>query len=304
MQPDPRLSLLCVLACFSLVSFNREHKLRPGPSRNTNHHITLFQGRLPLNHQPIDSTLQLGLRDCLVSLQSTNPTLLLTTTQLRTVEREVRYIPGIASAVSRIVCRSNNKILRRKSLKLFQKQVCGDKEYNEQKPVKQHVSFESSTVEEQQQCGSDDLKVGVPSLANAFESRLRLAMKIKNETMHANKRRKKQRGSTIAKDNDAEEEYQDFDSDDENNSRMESTQSSVADNKPVSVLPSSSSIGLENRLLETDSEVSLQSVVSPPRHVTDVSEESDLPFSEIVIGDQRVPAMNGDEYEDDFDDWW
>ena len=159
-------------------------------------------------------------------------------------------------------------------------------------------------MEEQQQCGRDYLKVDGPSLANAFESRLRLAMKIKNETMNANKRRKKQKGSTIAKNNDAEEEYQDFDGDDENNSSIELSQSSVAGNKPGTIFLSSSPVGLENRILETDSEVSSQSVVSPPRHVTDVSEESDLPFSEIVIGDHCNLAMNRDEYEDDFDDWW
>lgn len=67
-----------------------------------------FQGRLPLNHKPIDQALQVGLRDCLRSLQTTNPDLLLTPRQLRRVEREARYIPATASAVSCVLVKLSN----------------------------------------------------------------------------------------------------------------------------------------------------------------------------------------------------
>ena len=75
---------------------------------------TLSKGRLPLNHVPIDYSLQVALRDCLRSLQATNPALLLTQAQLREAEREARYMPATASAVSSILCRMSNQVLREK----------------------------------------------------------------------------------------------------------------------------------------------------------------------------------------------
>ena len=77
---------------------------------------TLSKGRLPLNYEPIDSSLQMALRDCLRSLQATNPALLLTQAQLREAERETRYIPATALSVSRILRRMSNQTLREKWL--------------------------------------------------------------------------------------------------------------------------------------------------------------------------------------------
>ena len=77
---------------------------------------TLSKGRLPLNNEPIDSSLQMALRDCLRSLQATNPALLLTQAQLREAERETRYIPATALSVSRILRRMSNQTLREKWL--------------------------------------------------------------------------------------------------------------------------------------------------------------------------------------------
>jgi hypothetical protein len=67
-----------------------------------------LQGRLPLNHRPIDQALHVGLRDCLRSLQTTNPELLLTPRQLRRVEREARYVPATATAVSCVLSKLSN----------------------------------------------------------------------------------------------------------------------------------------------------------------------------------------------------
>ena len=66
---------------------------------------TLSKSRLPINHLPITQAFHLGLRDCLRSLQLTSPGLLLTSVQLRTVERDVRYIPFVASAAANILSR-------------------------------------------------------------------------------------------------------------------------------------------------------------------------------------------------------
>ena len=58
----------------------------------------------------------MALRDCLRSLQATNPALLLTQAQLREAERETRYIPATALSVSRILRRMSNQTLREKWL--------------------------------------------------------------------------------------------------------------------------------------------------------------------------------------------
>lgn len=79
---------------------------------------TLSKGRLPVNHTPIFQSLQVALRGCLRSLQLTSPGLLLTPSQLHTVERDIRYIPLLANAASRIIDRVAD---REKQLNLLEK---------------------------------------------------------------------------------------------------------------------------------------------------------------------------------------
>lgn len=78
---------------------------------------TLSKGRLPINHLPITQAFHLGLRDCLRSLQLTSPGLLLTAMQLRTVERDVRYIPLMASAAAGILSRMQDQAKRQQLLR-------------------------------------------------------------------------------------------------------------------------------------------------------------------------------------------
>lgn len=66
---------------------------------------TLSKGRLPVNQEEITQALQLCLRDCFRSLQTTGDNLLLSPKQLRSVEREVRYIPMMARATIGILSR-------------------------------------------------------------------------------------------------------------------------------------------------------------------------------------------------------
>eukprot|EP00979_Chaetoceros_neogracilis_P006413 scaffold1307_cov260-Chaetoceros_neogracile.AAC.1 len=77
---------------------------------------TLSKGRLPMNDDSINAALQAGLNSCLRSLQKTNPSLLLTPSQLKKTERDVIYIPTLASALSSLTCNCNNIALREKSL--------------------------------------------------------------------------------------------------------------------------------------------------------------------------------------------
>eukprot|EP00536_Pseudo-nitzschia_multiseries_P003061 jgi/Psemu1/63970/estExt_Genemark1.C_430077 len=272
---------------------------------------TLSKGRLPLHHRPIDSTLQLGLRDCLSSLQSTNPSLLLTTAQLRAVERDVRYIPGIAATVSRIVCLSHNPLLRRKSLAVLRattKQVRGEHEPACTEPFSDSQRG-SRASDEQSPFGTDASIPEASVLADALERRLRLAMKAKNEAATANKRCKKRSG--VDDGDKPEERYRDFDSDEESRDTTKPSRTG----KPGSIsLSPSSSTEPGKRLLESDSdsELSLLSVPSSPRHGMDGNGKgnrkgkgSDLPFREIVVGNRcNLEAGNRNEIEAEFDDWW
>jgi hypothetical protein len=68
-----------------------------------------FQGRLPIDNKAIDDALEVGLTKCLLQLQKTNPSLLLTTSELRKVERDARYVPAVAMALSSILTKSVTK---------------------------------------------------------------------------------------------------------------------------------------------------------------------------------------------------
>lgn len=70
--------------------------------------VLLCQGRLPMNDKAMDEALEVGLLACLRSIQSTNPLLLLTTTQLKRTERDVKYLPAVASALASLVSNCNN----------------------------------------------------------------------------------------------------------------------------------------------------------------------------------------------------
>ncbi len=64
------------------------------------------QGRLPLHDKSISDALEIGIADCLRSLQRSSPGLLLTAQQLKGIERDVKYIPAATCAITSILCRS------------------------------------------------------------------------------------------------------------------------------------------------------------------------------------------------------
>lgn len=77
---------------------------------------SLQKGRLPLNDPSIDDALEVGLLECLRSLQRTNPRLLLTTHELKRTERDARYVPAIAAALASIICNSRCNDFQKKSI--------------------------------------------------------------------------------------------------------------------------------------------------------------------------------------------
>ena len=82
-----------------------------------------IQGRLPMNDSAINVALQAGLNSCLRDLQKTNPSLLLTSSQLKRTEREVLYTPAIASALSSMIINCSDSELKKKWTSQFQNQV-------------------------------------------------------------------------------------------------------------------------------------------------------------------------------------
>lgn len=54
--------------------------------------------------------MEVGLIDCLRQLQKSNPTLLLTASQLRVVERDHRYVPAISEALARMVVNCSDRV--------------------------------------------------------------------------------------------------------------------------------------------------------------------------------------------------
>lgn len=222
-----------------------------------------------------------------MSLQSTNPGLFLTTPQLRAAERDVRYIPAIASAVSRVVCRSNNKKLRNKSLELFQAIVARDEK---------RVGLELVSIAEQPpQARGDDSNDSVFSLAEALECQLRLAIKIKGEMNNTKKKQKR----LAEKDGVGEgEEYREFDSDDETKIEAQSSQSSLGNHAHLSLSQSTSLYDVE-----ADSEnSSIGSASSWSRQDEGSDGYGETPCQR---GGPRKPSQSsGENDEDIFDDWW
>mmetsp|Transcript_23517 Transcript_23517/g.49861 ORF Transcript_23517/g.49861 Transcript_23517/m.49861 type:complete len:928 (+) Transcript_23517:233-3016(+) len=70
---------------------------------------TLSKGRFPMNDKAIDDALENAFTECLKSLQKTSPGLLLNANQLKRLERDAKYVPAIASAISSVVCHSRQR---------------------------------------------------------------------------------------------------------------------------------------------------------------------------------------------------
>ena len=161
---------------------------------------TLSKGRLPLNHTKIETALQLGLRECLRSLQKTNPTLLLTPSQLRSAVREIQYIPTTAMAISRILSTPSDTKLQEKCLDYIK-------------------GWKSQQNDEEQQ--QNDISSGnelqESSLSTLIEQRIHLAITCKEKIIEETKRK---RGRKEEKSCEAELEYSDLDGSDTSSNGM------------------------------------------------------------------------------------
>ena len=134
-----------------------------------------------MNHAPIDNAFQVGLRECLRSLQKTNPDLLLTPSQLRDVERDVHYIPSIAIATSKMLQNFTNP--SEKARLLTKIQGWSSSTYHDDDDDDDNVVVLSTAVKDETQ------------RASLIERQLRKSMekqtRIKNRQAKAKRRSKK-----------------------------------------------------------------------------------------------------------------
>jgi hypothetical protein len=181
-----------------------------------------LQGRLPLNHGPIDQALQLGLRDCLRSLQTTSPGLLLTPAQLRTAEREVRYMPAMASAVSGIICRMADTNLQQKLIGTIHGWKC---------------EAQGKALAESRD--SQPMSLDKALIVAVIEQRLKDSVRKKQQSMQQSMQQSK-RKRRKQKVSDEEQEYSDLDRSDNENEDEKSSESPSEHPSPIKRVTSDS----------------------------------------------------------------
>lgn len=139
----------------------------------------LFQGRLPVDNEAIDKAFEAAVNQCLRSLQRLNPTLLLTSNELRSIERDTLYLPAIGSALASIVCKSRDTERKRENLGII-------RSWN-------NVDKADAGLESDEESGDDseDSQVEEAQVASSLEARFRLLMQNKKQKGARKKSNKK-----------------------------------------------------------------------------------------------------------------
>jgi hypothetical protein len=112
----------------------------------------------------INVALESGLISCLRSIQRTNPSLFLSTQQLRDTERNVRHVPAVASALSSIVSSSRNPTFQSSMKRLvssWNKKNGGRSDAENNDPSRQN----------------DNEKLNMEQMTSMLEQRIRLSLK-------------------------------------------------------------------------------------------------------------------------------
>lgn len=184
--------------------------------------ISHTQGRLPMNNHPIGSALELGLMDCLGSLQKSSPGLLLTSTQLKETIRDTRYIPTLSAALALVVSKSHNSELRTTMMHTIQQwsrhsnaanpdeqQQQDDHASRAESVVPNVISMDSNTPSLAESMDDEDANhteggdtVSASTLGPLLERRLRLVCVPKKRTVG---RRGSRRGKEGAHDSDSDD---------------------------------------------------------------------------------------------------
>lgn len=78
-----------------------------------------------MNEKAIDDALELGIITCLQSLQKSKPSILLDATQLKKTERDIRFIPAVAGALSSLIHNCEDLEAKQEMLNLTKGWDCG-----------------------------------------------------------------------------------------------------------------------------------------------------------------------------------
>lgn len=143
-----------------------------GPLKLTINVYNLLQGRLPIDNIAIDDALEVGMTACLRQLQKTNPSLLLTATELREAERDARYVPAVATALASILTKS---VAHSDPSTIARIQSWGSSS-SLRKNVVTPCSDDDSCVYPATQFGQAQHSLSIESLRDSIEGRLRLVL--------------------------------------------------------------------------------------------------------------------------------
>jgi len=186
-------------------------------------------------------------------------------------------------------------------LKILEKLYTEDKISEESIKEQQYVGVASTN--EKNELVENTIQIDVHLLADAFQTRLRLAMQVKNDFIKKSKRCKTQRNT---KADDDEQEYGDFDSEDKSKDVLEPVRPSIDKTDPFSVFSSShgqTEIGMES-FSSYNSSLSQRDALLSPNYVIDSDEKSVMhPVKEILINYRSGSDLVINGSEDDFDDW-
>jgi hypothetical protein len=185
---------------------------------------TLTKGRLPMNHEPITQAFHIGIRDCLRNLQVTNPGLLLTSAQLRSVERDVRYVPLVARASANLLNRLQNQSHQNRALTLLKK-----------------IQHEDEKIAQ-----DPNLPLGYDNVVQMIENRSRMNVLAAEAAKKRSKRSRPTR-KTSGYESDGYEDIEDSDKSVSPDTARESIQVKAAINKSLS---EQSSAPVSNQLIQ------------------------------------------------------
>lgn len=167
-----------------------------------------------MNNCAIGTALELCIRNCLNSLQKTNPRLLLSTDQLKETLRDTRYIPSLAVSITNIVERSENKEFRSVVLKAMQQWSQGGdtRGPNQAQSHEGQLAF-STSMSTSMDDSSESVNEATfePSILRpAIEKRLRLVTRKKPPEKKPRGKRGRKRASAARKE-DSDDEDVDLD---------------------------------------------------------------------------------------------
>ena len=147
------------------------------------------KGRLPMNDKAIDDALELGITSCLQRLQKSKPSLLLNGSQLKKTEREVKFIPSVATALASIVLNCDDSEQKKDMMNVMRDWQPLPKNYDKLSVSRQNIGQIESPVLDNHSEILDSCKVMNSELSGSIASRFHEVMNlIEERKVEQNKR--------------------------------------------------------------------------------------------------------------------